>query len=131
MDLPEGIGIHAFQDFAQRCAYDGFFRGAYDTGTAFARLEEEHVFNRDELDLVASRRGDPGKLRQYGAGRWRLAVLARGRQPRAESFQRGLEALWRHRLEDVVDRAQLEGTNGMLVVGGGEDDLGRRTCLLG
>ena len=36
------------------------------------------------------------------------------------------EALLAHRLEDVVDRAQLEGRDGVLLMGGHEDDRRRR-----
>jgi hypothetical protein len=64
-------------------------------------------------------------------GRQRIAVGHSRYQPTLHPLHRRSEAVGGDRFQQIVDGAALERIDGVLVIGGDKDDLGRRTDLSG
>ena len=91
---------------------------------AHAGLNPSHVLARLETSAAESLR----KLLQQIVHRIRLCL-----QPLAQAPAGERDALRLHGLEQVIDRAMVEGIDGILVVGGDEDQMrlsGERLCSL-
>ena len=91
-------------------------------GDVFLLGAQEHdVAHRHQQDAVALDDRQVFPRRDGGA---RQLLAPRGGGSRS-FFQRGRESLGAHRLEQIVERVQLEGLDGMPVVRGDEDDARR------
>src|SRR6267142_2092619 len=139
VDLPELLRIELGDQFSYWFTDERFLLGGLHARVFLVRDEEQHVVDRDHLDLVADRGLDPfqprGRLELLGEpGQRLLQRVGRGRR-RGEALLQALdgdgEALALGGLQHVVDHALLEGVDRVLVVGGDEDDLGRAPFQLG
>ncbi|MCY1432833.1 hypothetical protein D9M71_488410 [compost metagenome] len=91
--------------------------------------EEDHLFQRNQLDALAGPCADMA-ARAGAAGRRRLGQRGELHAVRPRSLlQRLGQVFGAHRLDQVADRADLEGFQGEFVVGGTEDHRRRGFAL--
>ena len=129
VDLPEDALVELGQELLQRGRDQRLAVGGDDGDVLAVGPEVADVLDRDQRDLAALQHRDPaqGLLRRRELELLEQSAQVGGRrgEPLLEAPQRAREAHRLDRLQQVVDRALLEGLHGVLVVGGDEDDVAR------
>src|SRR5205807_2833219 len=134
MDLPEFVRVQLIDQLFDRLADEGFETAGLHSSVFVLGAEEQDVAGRDHPYIGAHaglypthvfawiQSAPPESLRQL-----RQQVLHRIRlllEPRAQALASQRHPLPFRRLQQVIDRAVLEGADRVLVVGGDKDHMG-------
>ena len=126
--LRKRLGLEALFERRERQAHQVAAALADDRGVLGVRAQAFDRVDHQRKDLAAVAHQHPGQRLDLGLRR--RGERRQGGVARRGVLQRVLhgldEALLRERLQQVVDRMQLERLDRMLVVGGGEDHRRRR-----
>lgn len=130
-DLPELVRVQSGRQFPDRHADQAFVGGADHARVTGIRFEEQDFVDREHLDHVTHSAADPAdafllRCRPQALVEFRqsfdeLSAAVAGLELGPQAREGLLQPRRGERLEQVIDRAKVEGLDRMAVIGGRED----------